>query len=60
MSHILCENCGSQDHVVGYGFAGGGLGSYTICLNCDEVLEFSPDPQARRVEDGDETTAREV
>jgi hypothetical protein len=46
MSHMICSKCGSNDHYHGYGFAAGGLGTYTLCLGCDEVLERTPDPDA--------------
>ncbi len=34
----VCPLCGSRDLSFGYGFAGGGLGGYTLCLNCDGIL----------------------
>jgi len=43
MSHITCPKCGSNEHISGYGFGVGPLGSYTVCEGCDEVLEFEPD-----------------
>jgi len=45
MTHIICSKCGSNEHYIGYGFAVGGLGGYTIC-ECGEVLEREPDPEA--------------
>ena len=51
MSHITCKKCGSNDHLTGYGFAAGGMGAYTLCNGCDEVLEFFPDPECAQPED---------
>lgn len=39
-----CSKCGSNEHYCEYGFAAGGLGSYTLCLGCDEVLERTLEP----------------
>lgn len=44
MSHIVCPECGSSEHYTGYGFAAGGLGSYTIC-ECGYVLEYKREPE---------------
>lgn len=44
MSHITYPKCGSNEHYCGYGLAAGGVGSYTICLGCDALLDSSPDP----------------
>lgn len=33
-----CPFCGGDNMASGYGFAGGGLGGYTFCLDCDEML----------------------
>jgi len=33
-----CSVCGSKDLSFGYGFAGGGLGGYTFCLDCDLMI----------------------
>ena len=38
-----CPKCGSRQTYSGYGFAAGPLGAYTLCENCDHVLELSPD-----------------
>jgi hypothetical protein len=43
MSHIRCHECGSDDHVQGYGFAAGPLGGYTMCSDCGATLELTPD-----------------
>lgn len=43
MSHITCHECGSQDHIGGYGMAVGGIGTYVICCDCSTVLEYHPD-----------------
>ena len=32
-----CPNCGGE-MTFGYGFAGGGLGPYTICLDCGGII----------------------
>ncbi len=45
MTHIVCPKCESDKHFMGYGFAAGGLGGYTIC-ECGEILEQQPDPEA--------------
>jgi hypothetical protein len=45
MSHVTCPKCSSNEHVVGYGFAAGPLGSYTFCCGCDELIEFAPDTE---------------
>jgi hypothetical protein len=36
-SEELCPLCGGETSF-GYGFAGGGLGGYTFCLDCDTLL----------------------
>lgn len=54
MSHITCPKCWSNEHICGYGFAAGGLGSYTLCLGCEEVLERTPDPEAAKENDTSE------
>ena len=41
-----CPKCGGTDLHYGYGFAAGGLGSYTICLDCDETIERALDSEA--------------
>ena len=33
-----CPICGGANLTFGYGFAGGGLGPYTICLDCDCIV----------------------
>jgi len=33
-----CPVCGSHDLSFGYGFAGGGLGGYTFCVDCDTMI----------------------
>lgn len=33
-----CPCCGSVDLTFGYGLAFGGLGGYTLCLDCGETL----------------------
>ena len=38
-----CPICGGTDLSFGYGFAGGGLGAYTFCLDCDEILSKDRD-----------------
>ena len=43
---IVCPDCGSVENYHGYGFAAGGLGGYTMCLECGKTLEYSPDPDA--------------
>lgn len=40
--HITCHECGSNEHMSGYGLAAGPMGMYTIC-DCGELLEFTPD-----------------
>ena len=37
-SSTRCPVCGGSNLSFGYGFAGGGLGGYTFCLDCDEIL----------------------
>lgn len=32
-----CPACGGETSF-GYGFAGGGLGGYTFCLDCDQMI----------------------
>lgn len=32
-----CPVCGGE-LTFGYGFAGGGLGAYTFCLDCDRII----------------------
>ena len=54
MSHIKCPECGSLDHYVGYGLALGGIGSYTLCLGCDAILESSQDDDDLNATDHDE------
>lgn len=46
-----CSECGGTEHVNGYGFAAGGLGSYVMCADCSAVLSHTPDT--------DETTTTE-
>lgn len=41
-----CPKCSSMDLHFGYGFAAGGIGSYTICLSCGETFDIEPDPDA--------------
>lgn len=41
-----CPHCASTLRHYGYGLAGGGLGSYEICLGCDKMLSKDPDPDA--------------
>lgn len=45
MSHVTCPKCGSTNHMTGYGLAFGPMGSYTVCEDCDVLLEFCPDLQ---------------
>lgn len=45
MSHITCKRCGSNKHSRGYGIAYGPMGSYTVCDECDALLEFSLDSE---------------
>lgn len=33
-----CPFCGSERLTFGYGFAGGGLGSWTACLDCSRII----------------------
>lgn len=33
-----CPVCGGET-TFGYGFAGGGLGPYTFCLDCDALID---------------------
>lgn len=40
-----CPFCGSEEVYLGYGFAGGPLGFYEVCLNCDKFLEVYPDKE---------------
>lgn len=42
MSHITCPKCGGNEHMSGYGFAGGVFGGYTLC-DCGVVLDLLPD-----------------
>lgn len=42
-----CPICGCTDLSFGYGFAGGGLGVYTLCLGCDEILTKTRDDVER-------------
>lgn len=37
-SATKCPVCGSSDLSFGYGFAGSGLGGYTVCLDCDLMI----------------------
>jgi hypothetical protein len=35
-----CPNCGSEQLSFGYGFAaGGGIGAYRFCLDCDLTVD---------------------
>ena len=43
---MKCPKCGGTETHAGYGLAAGGLGGYVMCLDCDEVLERYPDPDA--------------
>lgn len=40
-----CPICGSTNLSFGYGFAGGGLGAYTFCCDCDEILTKTRDDE---------------
>jgi len=51
VSHVTCPKCSSNEHVTGYGFAAGPLGSYTFCEGCDELIEFAPDTEGLSDED---------
>lgn len=44
MSHIVCHDCGGDDHVTGYGFGCGLFGGYTVC-ECGTTLELHPDTE---------------
>ena len=43
--HSECPKCLSLNTTDGYGFAAGGFGPYTICLNCGHVLASFDDPE---------------
>lgn len=40
-----CPKCGSHEIHDGYGFAAGGIGAYTMCLDCGEILASVQDPE---------------
>lgn len=37
-SEAECPVCSSTDLSFGYGFAGGGFGPYTVCLDCGQLI----------------------
>lgn len=39
----ICPHCGSDEVSSGYGLAGGGIGSYTFCMACDEIINKKQD-----------------
>jgi hypothetical protein len=47
MNAGLCPKCGGEADM-GYGLAGGGIGSYTYCLRCDYFQKFPEDPQLQQ------------
>ncbi len=41
----VCPKCDSDNTRAGYGMAAGGIGCYTICMDCGYVLAFVQDPE---------------
>lgn len=62
MSNIRCPHCGSREHIQGYGFAAGVLGTYTMCMKCSSVLELHADTEGLTEEEAaaQETAARRI
>ena len=47
-----CPICGGKV-ALGFGFAGGGLGCYTYCDNCQKVVSKSVEPEDGGFDAGD-------
>ncbi len=41
----VCPKCDSDNTHAGYGMAAGGIGCYTICMDCGYVLASVQDPE---------------
>lgn len=44
-SDRACPVCGGSDLSYGYGFAGGGLGAYNFCVDCDTIISKTRDDE---------------
>lgn len=57
---MACPNCKSNAYEMGYGMAGGGMGSYKICENCGEIYDKEQDPDAAVIHPSHETVGFET
>lgn len=56
---MICPKCGSTDNYDGYGFAAGGLSSYTIC-ECGNILQRIADTEGLPKEIADKEKATNI